>query len=332
MSKWADYGFPNIMLTPWTTICVGLTKALQERIFHKNEEALKLFQPLKHELDFNYTQISGYYYYQSYLGHYWATYNSSSDRYLNNSNKWKPDWNFMKIFDDILNKITPGYIFPDKSLNNLNDDLVIDDRFNGLNLKQYCDKLNIQTYVENYDNYAPLSFNKFSRQWALDRYIILNNLYLTIAAFDKDYMDKYYFQTTQDDFPKTSLRANIVRNQEQETLKGYPQTLQNYYGTDYNHEVRASVSMQWYDRDEEGNPIQKFALSYRKQYPYLRSPFLKFSEFSQKPTIHGYYRNDSWSFNDQRAANTFWQGKTDKKTYYHIGTFSFSKYNFRIRK
>lgn len=328
MSKWADYGFPNIMLTPWTTICLGLTKALQERIFHKNEEALKLFQPLKHELDFNYTSISGWYRQSSY-GNY-LSHNAIDNRYLNNSNKWKPDWNFMKIFDDILNKITPAYIFPYQSLNNLNDDLVIDDRFNGLNLKQYCDKLNLQTYVENYDNYAPLSFNKFSRQWALDRYIILNNLYLTIAAFDKSYMNRYYFQQSQDEYPETSLRAEAVKDTVQITYKGYPQTLQNYYGTDVHHEVQADIFRWWYDNDEEGKPLYKFALAYHKQYPYLVSDFLKFSEYSQKPTIHGYYQNKHTYFNDQRAANTFWQGKTDINTYYHIGTFSFSKYNFRI--
>lgn len=327
MSKWADYGFPNIMITPWTTICLGLTKALQERIFHKNEETLKLVQPLKHSIDFNYTIISGNFSQSTYgnsLSH------TSRDNRYNSSTNWKPNLSFMKIFDDILNKITPGYIFPHESLNNLNNDLEIDNKFVGLNLKQYCDKLNIQTYVENYDNYAPLSFNKFSRQWALDRYIILNNLYLTMAAFNKGYMDRYYFQRPQEEFPKTSLRANVVRDSVQLTYKGYPQTLQNQYGTNINHEVQAYISRWWYDNDENGRPLYKFAISYSKQYPYLVSDFLNFSKYSQKPTIHGYYHSDNYRFNDQRAANTFWQGKTDINTYYHMGTFSFSNYNFRI--
>lgn len=152
MSRWADYGFPNkLKTTHIKRIYQGLIRALYERCIAVNEYQIIPFK-------FSTTHIVGF--------NNEALINTTLDYRLRSSR-------FQVWFDKCLLTIIPKYIDTEASQFTYSN-------FTVENLISY---LNIQTWssTDLWPNPTqlkpdPLMRRKFSLQWALDRYKILNSL------------------------------------------------------------------------------------------------------------------------------------------------------------
>lgn len=147
MSRWADYGFPNkLKTTHIKRIYQGLIRALYERCIAVNDYQIVPFK-------FNTSQIVGF--------DNTAVINSNFNYRLRSSE-------FQNAFDRCLKTIIPKYIDTESSQFTYTN-------FTVENLISY---LKIQTWSTPGSSLtpAPLMRRKFSLQWALDRYKILNSL------------------------------------------------------------------------------------------------------------------------------------------------------------
>lgn len=147
MSRWADYGFPNkLNTTHIKRIYQGLIRALYERCIAVDDYQIVPFK-------FNTTQIVGF----------------NNDAVINSVLNYRlRSSEFQNRFDRCLQTIIPKYIDTESS----------QFTYTNFTVESLISYLNIQTWSTPGSSLTPtpLMRRKFSLQWALDRYKILNSL------------------------------------------------------------------------------------------------------------------------------------------------------------
>ena len=162
MMKWADYGFPDrLRMTPWKTIITGLVKALQYKIFCTGTAVYPLARRTLNDLKVFDYQESQY-----------------SIPYFDFKNT-----RFYAYFDYNLEKMWQRHLYKQPTYKNEDGSINYSDQPQPEYLSDVVSRLGITTYITDYDvnlsnyyNKHKLAVNKYSRQWALDRYKIINEM------------------------------------------------------------------------------------------------------------------------------------------------------------
>lgn len=168
--KWSDYGFPDrLRMTPWKTIITGLVKALQYKIFCTGTAVYPLARRTSNDLKvFDYQDSQ-----------YVISYFNFKDTY------------FYAQFDNVLKKMWERHLYKQPTYKNEDGSVNYSDQPKHELLSDVISRLGITTYIadynvthSNYYNNHRLAVNKYSRQWALDRYKIINEMNISNCLND----------------------------------------------------------------------------------------------------------------------------------------------------
>lgn len=160
--KWADYGFPDrLRMTPWKTIITGLVKALQYKSFCTGTAVYPLARRTPDGIMvFDYQNaIYSIPYFDFRMTQFYA------------------------YFDYVLKIMWEQFLYKQPTYKNEDGSVNYSDQPQTELLSDVISRLGITTYITDYDvnfgNYYDnhrLAVNKYSRQWALDRYKIINEM------------------------------------------------------------------------------------------------------------------------------------------------------------
>lgn len=199
--KWSDYGFPDrLRMTPWKIIITGLVKALQYKIFCTGTSVYPLARYTTNDLKVFDYQDSQY-----------------SFSYFDFKNT-----RFYAYFDSILERMWHYHLYKYPTYKNEDGSVNYSDQPQPEYLSDVISRLGITTYITdyninlgNYYNKHKLAVNKYSRQWALDRYKIINemnisnclNVYRT--GIDSPFNNLPNNSLEYNDYPDTTGSASV---------------------------------------------------------------------------------------------------------------------------
>ena len=306
--KWSDYGFPDrLRMTPWKTIITGLVKALQYKIFCTGTLIYPLARYNTNDLKvFDYQ--SGYY----------------SIPYFDFKNT-----RFYAYFDYMLEIMWQYFLYKQPTYKNEDDSINYSDQPQHELLSDVISRLGITTYITdynvnlgNYYNNHRLAVNKYSRQWALDRYKIINEMNISNClnnyrmGVDSPFNNLPNNSLEYEDYPNTTGNSS-VDNYDVGCIVKQPSTGQykvNYFWRDKAlasqnqmiFKTKPTIKL-YYTQGNLRNVEGTFFENYENYYSYVYKK-IQVTEYSQVNNI--YYISNG---------QPFWkpdQILTDKKKYY----------------